>query len=204
AMEASSHGGGGSGRHREVLRREVRRLNKLMTDLLEYGRPSTEEFTSGRLGNVIAEAGHICGPAADAATVVIVNQASAYDGVLPMNHGRLLQVFVNLIENAVQHAPAGTEVTITASTIEDDGNRAVECRVQDRGAGFAAEDLPFLFDPFFTRRRKGTGLGLAIVQRIVDEHRGSIQAHNSPQGGAVMVLRLPITGWSNDKRDLPA
>ncbi|KQQ74663.1 histidine kinase [Xanthomonas sp. Leaf131] len=203
AMEASSHGGG-SGRHREVLRREVRRLNKLMTDLLEYGRPPTEEFTNGRLGNVIAEAGHICGPAADAATVVIVNQASAYDGVLPMNHGRLLQVFVNLIENAVQHAPAGTEVTITASTIEDDGNRAVECRVQDRGAGFAAEDLPFLFDPFFTRRRKGTGLGLAIVQRIVDEHRGSIQAHNSPQGGAVMVLRLPITGWSDDERDPPA
>ncbi|MBB3826116.1 sensor histidine kinase [Xanthomonas arboricola] len=196
AMEAGSNHVGG--RHREVLRREVRRLNKLMTDLLEYGRPPTDTFASGRLGTVIAEAGRICEHTADAAAVAIVNQVDTCDGAMQMNHGRMLQVFVNLIENAVQHAPAGSEVTISASMLEDKGQRLLECCVQDRGAGFATDDLPFLFDPFFTRRRKGTGLGLAIVQRIVEQHKGTIAAHNSAQGGAVMVLRLPLTASSHD------
>ncbi|HBP5565748.1 TPA: HAMP domain-containing sensor histidine kinase [Pseudomonas aeruginosa] len=192
ALEASANGGRGGERHREVLRREVGRLNKLMTDLLEYGRPPGEAFASGRLGQVIAEAARICGPAAEAAGVDIVQRVDGCDGALPMNHGRLLQVFVNLIENAVQHAPAGSQVTVAARMLADNGQRLAECRVEDSGAGFAPQDLPFIFDPFFTRRRKGTGLGLAIVQRIVEEHKGSIEAGNAAQGGAVMRLRLPI------------
>ncbi|MFS8445257.1 sensor histidine kinase [Xanthomonas campestris pv. campestris] len=194
AMEATFNTGRSGGRHQEVLRREVRRLNKLMTDLLEYGRPPTEEFSSGRLGNVIAEATRICAPIADAGNVVIDNQADSYDGVLLLNHGRMPQVFVNLIENAVQHAPAGSRVVITARTLDENGRAPVECRVQDAGSGFAPDDLPLIFDPFFTRRRKGTGLGLAIVQRIVEEHKGTIAGHNSPEGGAVMVMRLPFMG----------
>ncbi|HHW2509668.1 TPA: ATP-binding protein [Pseudomonas aeruginosa] len=192
ALEASANVGKGGERHREVLRGEVGRLNKLMTGLLEYGRPPGETFSSGRLGQVIVEAVRICGPAAEAAGVGIVYQVDGCDGTLPMNHGRLLQVFVNLIENAVQHAPAGSQVTVAAKTLEVNGQRSVECRVEDSGAGFAPEDLPFIFDPFFTRRRKGTGLGLAIVQRIVEEHKGSIEAGGAAQGGAVMRLRLPI------------
>ncbi|WP_176741589.1 sensor histidine kinase, partial [Pseudomonas aeruginosa] len=160
--------------------------------LLEYGRPPGEAFASGRLGQVIAEAARICGPAAEAAGVDIVQRVDGCDGALPMNHGRSLQVFVNLIENAVQHAPAGSQVTVAARMLADNGQRLAECRVEDSGAGFAPQDLPFIFDPFFTRRRKGTGLGLAIVQRIVEEHKGSIEAGNAAQGGAVMRLRLPV------------
>lgn len=195
AMEASAGEGGGNHRHREVLRREVNRLNKLMTDLLEYGRPPTDEFTIGRLGKVVAEAVRVCSPAAEASGVAIVNNAAAYEGMLRMNHGRLLQVFVNLIENAVQHAPAGTEVILAAeATTDAAGRRWIACSVADCGPGFAPEDLPFVFDPFFTRRRKGTGLGLAIVQRIVDEHGGTIEPRNRPGGGAMVIVRLPTTG----------
>ncbi|WP_298013658.1 HAMP domain-containing sensor histidine kinase [uncultured Castellaniella sp.] len=193
AMEISPAEGKVSGRYREVLRREVNRLNQLMTDLLEYGRPPTEEFTAGRLSKVIAEAVRVCRPAAQAAGVAIVNEAVAYNGMMQMNHGRLLQVFVNLIENAVQHTPAGTEVLITAERAPDeDGQSWVECRIKDCGVGFVPQELPLVFDPFFTRRSKGTGLGLAIVQRIVDEHKGSIVPCNGAEGGAIMILRLPV------------
>jgi len=193
AMELSPSERKVSGRYREVLRREVGRLNQLMTNLLEYGKPPTDLFASERLSKVIAEAVRICKPAAQASGVTIVNQAAAYDGRMQMNYGRLLQVFVNLIENAVQHTPRGADVTVIATRVPDpDGQSWVECRIKDCGAGFVPEDLPVIFDPFFTRRRKGTGLGLAIAQRIVDEHKGSIIPCNSPEGGAVMIVRFPV------------
>lgn len=192
AMDASQSGNGVGSRYREVLRREVIRLNKLMTDLLEYGRPPTSELTVGRLDKIVVEAIRICTPAAAAGDVAIVNRVAADDVMLRMNHDRLLQVFVNLIENAVQHAPPETHVTIDAQTTAETGGQCwIECGIKDSGPGFAPEDLPLVFDPFFTRRRKGTGLGLAIVQRIVEEHSGTIVPSNRPEGGAVMTMRLP-------------
>jgi signal transduction histidine kinase len=76
----------------------------------------------------------------------------------------------------------------------NDGQRWIECVVADSGPGFRAEDLPHVFDPFFTRRHGGTGLGLSIVHQIAQEHGGEIVAANRPQGGAAMTVRLPASG----------
>lgn len=197
AMDAGHSQWDAGDRYRQVLRREVGRLNKLMTDLLEYGKPPANEFSEEPLRKVIAEAVRVCTPAAEAAGVTIVNRGGDYPGVLHMNRDRLLQVFVNLIENAIQHAPDGSEVAVAAQAAPDrDGQPWVACSVADSGPGFAAEDLPRLFDPFFTRRSKGTGLGLAIVHRIVEEHQGTIEPGNRPEGGAIMTVGLPVAGMA--------
>jgi signal transduction histidine kinase len=108
-----------------------------------------------------------------------------------MDEARMLQVFSNLIENAIQHSKRGGNVTLAARVVESHGGRAVECTVADEGAGFAPGDLTRAFEPFFSRRRGGTGLGLSIVQRIVEQHGGSIIAANRPTGGAVVAVKLP-------------
>lgn len=192
AMEANAETGHVDSRFREVLRREASRLNALMTALLEYGRMPPAETGVEPLGKCIAESIRSCQPIAKSAGVSLVD-ACVEDASVKMNRDRLQQVFVNLIENAVQHSPQGSAVVVaTRATVDPAGQRWIECTVADAGSGIAREDLPLVFDPFFTRRRKGTGLGLAIAHRIVDEHRGTIEPANRPQGGAVMTVRLPI------------
>jgi signal transduction histidine kinase len=109
-----------------------------------------------------------------------------------MDRGRLLQVFQNLIENALQHSPRGEAVRVRAAIDRADRVAFIECAIEDAGPGFREEDLPRVFEPFFTRRRGGTGLGLSIVQRIVEEHGGRIAAANRTPTGAVVTLRLPV------------
>lgn len=192
AMEANAEVGKVDPRYRDVLRREASRLNKLMSELLEFGRTPPTDNTVESLAKSVTEAIALCKPAAEAADVAVANQTSD-DALVAMNHDRLQQVFVNLVENAVQHAPKGSQVVVTTHAATDPtGRRWIECSIMDSGPGIATEDLPRVFEPFFTRRRKGTGLGLAIVQRIVDEHHAEITAGNRPEGGAIMTVRLPV------------
>jgi PAS domain S-box-containing protein len=175
-----------------VLRGELARLSHLMGDLLEYGKPPTLEFSDGRLSEVVAEAVLSARPLAERAQVALRN---AVDGALPpvrMDRPRLLQVFQNLLDNAVRHSPPNSAVTVEAGSARVDGEAWIDCRVRDEGPGFRPEDLPRVFEPFFTRRRGGTGLGLSIVQRIVEDHGGRISAGNRAEGGAVMTVRLPV------------
>ena len=65
--------------------------------------------------------------------------------------------------------------------------------VKDEGLGFRSEDIPRLFEPFFTRRHGGTGMGLPIAQRVVIQHGGTLEAANDPAGGAIVTVNLPAT-----------
>jgi PAS domain S-box-containing protein len=174
-----------------VLRGELERLSHLMGDLLEYGKPTSLEFSDGALADVVAEAVQGSLTLAENARVALRNTV---DGGLPrlrMDRRRLLQVFQNLLDNAVRHSPPKSAVLVEAERSLVDGETWIDCRVLDEGPGFRPEDLLRVFEPFFTRRRGGTGLGLSIVQRIVEEHGGRILAGNRPGGGAAMTVRLP-------------
>jgi signal transduction histidine kinase len=98
----------------------------------------------------------------------------------------------NLIQNAVQHTPSGGEVVIEMGAYEEDGRAWAQCVIKDNGCGFREEDLPHLFEPFFTRRRGGTGLGLSIVHRVVEEQQGRLLATNRPEGGAAVIVGIPV------------
>jgi len=179
-------------RHMQVLRGEVERLNELMRELLEYGKPPAQTFATAPIVEVVAEAIATCEPLAKRASVTIANRLSIASMPILMERPRMVQVFSNLIENAIQHTPAGGAVTLRAGEVDDDGRRWVECAVEDSGPGIEPEDLTQIFDPFFSRRRGGTGLGLSIVHRIVEEHGGQVSAANRSSHGAVVTLRLPV------------
>jgi len=164
-------------------------MRQLMEELLEYGRPFNSSLVVGDLNTVAAEAISILSHASQARDVTIHANVS---GLVNMDKARMLRVFLNLIQNAIDHSPAGGTIHVDSWTRPDVEPPMIQIAVRDVGPGFTDADLPRVFNPFFTRRPGGTGLGLPIVQRILDEHGGTVVAANHPDGGALIRAQLPL------------
>lgn len=174
-----------------ALRREVTRMTVLMQELLEYGRAPSLAIEPAALHEVVERAIHrIAVPRTD---VQVRNEVRHDLPPVLIDPMRIRQVFENLIDNAMQHAPSHSTVNVSAAAIERGGRSWIEARVEDSGPGFAAKNLQRVFEPFFTTRQDGIGLGLSIVQRIVEEHSGQVNASNRAEGGAVIAVLLPLT-----------
>jgi two-component system, NtrC family, sensor histidine kinase HydH len=158
---------------------EAIRLETLTNDLLEFA----------RTGSIRREPTDPAALLRDAAASVAGDRIAIADAGAPpewlLDRERMRQVLTNLLDNAVQTGALPVEARVTL-----DGGRLVFA-VRDRGAGIPAEDLPRLFEPFFSRRTQGTGLGLAVSKRLVELHGGAIQARNLPDGGAEFSVSLP-------------
>ncbi|MGH9905135.1 MAG: PAS domain S-box protein [Pyrinomonadaceae bacterium] len=181
-------------RYTNVLRDEVGRLTLLMEELLEYGKPFKGEFYLVPVEEVIAKSLRSCLPAAEVANVILLNNIQNSLPKVMVDRRRLSKVFVNLIENAIQHSPTGAAVSVEAWEATEGNQRWIDCAVKDVGPGILPEDHPKIFEPFFSKRRGGTGLGLAIADRIMNEHGGKLIASNNPEGGACMIARFPLPG----------
>jgi PAS domain S-box-containing protein len=179
-------------RYTNVLRDELARLNILMEELLEYGKPFQGELHLASLDEVVTKSLRSCVPVAEIAKVKLVNQVSRKIPSVLVDRRRLSKVFVNLIENAIQHSPHEATVLVEASEIREGNQRWLDCAVKDAGKGITMEEIPNIFEPFFTKRRGGTGLGLAIAKKIMEEHGGKLIAGNNPEGGACMIARFPV------------
>ncbi|CAN5855904.1 hypothetical protein BH18ACI4_BH18ACI4_06550 [soil metagenome] len=179
-------------RYTDVLRDEVGRLTILMEELLEYGKPFKGDFYKLSVDEVITKSLRSCLPAAEVAQVSLVNKIKDPLPKLMVDRRRLSKVFVNLIENAIQHSSSGTTVSVEACEIHEAQQHWIDCSVKDSGSGILDEDKPKIFEPFFSKRRGGTGLGLAIADRIMREHGGQLIAGNNAEGGACMTARFPV------------
>jgi signal transduction histidine kinase len=179
-------------RYTNVLRDEIGRMTVLMEELLEYGKPFQGELRLGSLDDVIAKSLRACIPASQVAGVTLINKFPESLSKVMIDRRRLSKVFVNLIENAIQHSPAGSSVTVEGIETFEAGRHWVDCSIMDMGAGIPSNDLHRIFEPFFSKRRGGTGLGLAIAHRIMEEHGGKLIAGNNETGGALMTARFPI------------
>ncbi len=119
-----------------------------------------------------------------------------FDSSLPLvrvDGGRMRQLLHNVVKNALEAATPGRqcEITISARALAAETGR-VELRIGDNGPGFPPDMSGQFFEPYITSKHKGTGLGLAVVKKIVEEHGGNVWAENAPEGGAVIVIQLPL------------
>lgn len=181
----------------DVLRRETTRLNKIMNDLLEYGRARAEELKPDRVEPVVQAAVDLCRPQAYARRVRLEVRMVAGLPIVCMDRDRLLMAIRNIVDNAVRHAPTGSAVAVRVSAESAHGG-GVEFQVRDRGPGFSPEDIDRLFEPFITRRPGGIGLGLYLVKRVIEDHGGRVTIENAREGGGLVRLWIPADGAPRD------
>jgi len=174
-----------------ALRESAERISSLMNDLRDYGEPRTLNPEPCHVRSLLEGAWHACESLAADSTCSVRLDLEDEALVLPLNARRMHQVFRNLLENALQHAPKEGVVAVTGRRTRAAGHDWWSFSVADDGPGFGAEALSRAFEPFFTRREGGTGLGLSIVKRVVEEHGGTVEAANRPEGGARVTVRLP-------------
>lgn len=175
----------------EVLREEIDRMTALMQDLLAYGRPAAPVFQVTTVASVIDAAVRATNAVAQKQHVTVRKDVTS-EVLIAADSERLTRAVQNLIDNAVQHSPAGSEVVVSAKTAKPARMTSVDISVTDHGPGFAEDIIPHVFEPFFSRRKGGTGLGMSLVQQIVTEHGGEISVGNIESGGGVVTIRLAV------------
>ena len=176
----------------ETIKREARRLEEIVGGILSFSRKQMICYDSCQLSEVIDALLSIEEQSLAQANIQVEVKAEAGLPVIFGDDVRLSQLFTNLIQNAAQAMSQGGELTLRLKTVRLHGDRAVQIDVEDSGAGIPEEVLASIFKPFFTTRTEGTGLGLAICARIVEQHQGKIKALNSPAGGAIFRVTLPV------------
>jgi signal transduction histidine kinase len=170
-----------------LVREEIRRLDHLLEDLLQYARPREFERKPVEMGALVERVAQLLASDADSRGVTLVR--SVEPGVVARgDEMRLREVILNLVLNALDVSERGTEVRVTARSL---GPSEIEISVEDDGPGVPPDQRERIFQPFFTTKSHGTGLGLAIVHSIVTQHRGAMRLESSAKGGAAFRVRLP-------------
>jgi len=176
----------------EVLGEETRRLNRITEEFLAFSRPSATPRQRLALAAVISHVLKLVEPEAEEKGIRIRRSFTADLPEIVGDAERLEQVFLNILVNAMEAMPRGGEVNVALRQCERDDRRFVEVSVTDQGPGVREDEIPRLFDPYFTTKPAGTGLGLAIAHRIITDHDGDITVENAPGAGAVVRLHLPV------------
>jgi len=172
----------------EIINKESQRLNRLLTDFLDFARPRPPKFQSidvdALLSSVIQLAAHGVGCRAVGLRKEMASPLPPLEGDQEM----LKQMLLNLVINAIQAMPDGGEVVVSAALREE---KLLIC-VRDQGRGIAPESRDRIFDPFFTTKDGGTGLGLPVAHRIVEQHGGVLRAEANTDGGTTFSAVLPL------------
>ena len=184
----------------DIIVEEVNRLNKIVSQFLDYARPYRGEQRPLEVADVLKKTLSLL-PKESPETGAFEIVTSFADKMPPVRADaeQLLQVFLNLSLNSIQAIPAGgapgkliISTALRRATRRGATAAFLEVRFRDTGVGIPAGDLKNLFIPFFTTKDKGTGLGLPISQRIIENHGGTIEVRSQPGEGATFTVLLPI------------
>lgn len=178
----------------EMITKEVLRLEKLLGDILSFGRKTTLCYDQWNVQEMVEESLAVVAQSCAEQQITIQRKFPLKPLQIVADGQQLKQVFLNLFFNAQEAMigkarPASLAVSIASSRLR--GCPAVTIKVADSGGGVPEGQLHNIFTAFYTTKEAGTGLGLPIAHRIVTNHRGTIQAHNIPDKGLEFTITLP-------------
>jgi two-component system, NtrC family, nitrogen regulation sensor histidine kinase GlnL len=196
----SGDGSGSLVEYLDVILKEADRLNGVLEGILDFTRVSTRERGAFNIHSIMDRALLLNEETARQNSVALARE---YDPSLPEvigNQDQLIQVFLNIIKNAIEAMSKGGKLTVVTrmsdlfTSVQADGrkHRLMVVKISDTGPGIKQEHLQDIFAPFFTTKDKGVGLGLALSYQIVQEHLGTIRVESREGEGTTFSVYLPL------------
>ncbi len=177
----------------KTMIQEVDRLNRVVTELLEFARPSELQQEQCEVNQLVRHSLGLVRRDAESKSIHIKFEPEKEELWAYLDQDRLNQALLNLYLNAIQAMQEGGELEVQTATQESQ----VRISISDTGTGIAQSELEKIFDPYFTSKKSGTGLGLAVVDKIVQAHQGRTKVQSSPGQGSSFVLLLPANNPKN-------
>lgn len=185
-----------------VIKEQVDRQNRVIQELLDFGRPSKQMVQPVDINAVLEKVLTFTSPLLRENNIDLEVSLTPELPRVTADASRIKQVFVNMILNAIQAMPEEGRLRITTSRHND----YICTEFCDNGMGIEQEQLPRIFDPFFTTKEYGIGLGLSISYQIVKSHQGTIHVTSTPGEGTVFKVKLPLIteqgGLDDDTQDI--
>ena len=172
-----------------IMVKEVDRLNRVITELLDFARPKEPHREPHSLENIMDHALALLGPELIRRKVEIERDYESNLQPVLVDRDQLTQAFLNLLLNSLESIEGGGKIRVSLKM--GGVQPSVEVAIADTGRGIPQEDLGKVFEPFFSTKRKGTGLGLAIVHQIVESHGGEVAVESREGMGTTFRIILP-------------
>jgi signal transduction histidine kinase len=188
----------------DLIKNAFTSIRNTVRNLIDLNRPGKENKQPMNINQVIENTVALTRSHLKKNMVSIKLNLAAKTSTINASPQQIGQVIMNLVNNAVESiinapdfqeklrksTPIGGEISIDTHN----RNEEIVISVKDNGPGISENDLAKIFDPFFTRKKTtGMGVGLSICYGIIEDHKGAIYADNAPEGGAVFLIRLPLT-----------
>ena len=175
----------------EVVRRELKRIDGLATQMLRLSAPKSTKLTQVPVHQVLDHSLRLLEHQMTGRMIVLKRDYRASPDTVLGDEAQLQQTFMNLVLNSVEAIGSHGEMTVrTEAFTEADGRTGLKIYFQDNGPGIAPDHLTRVFEPFFTTKQNGTGLGLAICRRVAEDHQGRIEVVSEAGQGTTFIVFL--------------
>jgi two-component system nitrogen regulation sensor histidine kinase GlnL len=172
---------------------EVDRISALVTELLEFARPSEPKFEVEDINSILDGMILLVFTEMKSKHIDIVKDYASDLSPITIDREQMKQVFLNMLLNAIEATPEKGKIYVrTRSYTKPEGETYIQIEFTDTGCGIRPEYLEDIFTPFFTTKEKGSGLGLSISNQIVQDHRGYIDVESQVNKGASFFINLPL------------
>ncbi len=171
----------------DIISKEVERLEDILNDILSFVKETRIRKEAVYSNRLMEDVISLIGPEIAEKNITLVREFGE-PLELFVDPNRIRDALLNIMKNAVQ--AIGTNGTIMLRTYRK--NKFCVLEIKDTGPGIGQEDLPFIFDPFYTTKKGGTGLGLTVTHRIIEEHEGNIEVESRPGAGSTFRVLIPL------------
>ncbi len=191
---------GNDKRRMEIMTEEISRLERILTEMLDFAKPLRLDLKPASIRSIILSCIEIMTVRFQEKGIEVRKSFSREIPRISIDRDKIEQAIINVLQNSIDVLPEGGRIGVKTKYAAGNG-RFVSIDVDDNGPGIAEEDLPYVFDPFFSNKKKGTGLGLWNVKKVIEAHGGTVGIATKRTGGVHLSMTVPVRRRSNEKKD---